>query len=194
MAGLRESKKAATRSALARAAAEIVLIDGAEGLTVAAITAKAGVSVRTFHNYFSSREEALGEFITDRVTALIRDLAAIPEELDLLSAVERLVITHLHTSDDELESFPTLFQLSEVVESLSPHSSEAAVDSAIEPIVPAVRSRVPELSEFQTLVFVRIVAQAMKTALEWYYRLPEPRDPAEGERLVREAVQVIRAG
>lgn len=194
MAGLRESKKAATRSALARAAAEIVLFDGADGLTVPAITTKAGVSVRTFHNYFSSREQSLQEFITERVTALIHDLEEIPEELDLLSAVEQLVVTHLRTSDDELESFPTLIQLSEVVESLSPHSSEQAVESAIEPILPVARTRVPELSEFQTIVFVRIIAQAMKTALEWYYRLPEPRDPEEGERLVREAVQVIRAG
>lgn len=194
MAGRRESKKAATRSALARAAAEIVLFDGADGLTVPAITAKAGVSVRTFHNYFSSREQSLQEFITERVTALIHDLEEIPEEFDLLSAVEQLVVTHLRTSDDELESFPTLIQLSEVVESLSPHSSEQAVESAIEPIIPVARARVPELSEFQTIVFVRIIAQAMKTTLEWYYRLPEPRDPAEGERLVREAVQVIRAG
>jgi AcrR family transcriptional regulator len=193
MSGLRESKKAATRSALARSAAEIVLIDGADGLTVSAITAKAGVSVRTFHNYFASREEALGEFISEQVAALIQDLSEIPEELDLLSAVEHLVVTHLRTSDDELGSFPTLFQLTEVVESLSPHSTEQAVDSVIEPIMPVVRSRVPGLSEFQTVVFVQIVAQAMKTALEWYYRLPQPRDPAEGERLVRDAVQVIRA-
>ncbi|MCT2253077.1 TetR/AcrR family transcriptional regulator [Corynebacterium sanguinis] len=149
MAGRRESKKAATRSALARAAAEIVLFDGADGLTVPAITAKAGVSVRTFHNYFSSREQSLQEFITERVTALIHDLEEIPEEFDLLSAVEQLVVTHLRTSDDELESFPTLIQLSEVVESLSPHSSEQAVESAIEPIIPVARARVPELSEFQ---------------------------------------------
>lgn len=194
MAGLRESKKAATRSALARAAAEIVLVHGAEGLTVAAITTAAGVSVRTFHNYFASREEALGEFITNRVAALVDDLEGLPEGLDLLTAVEQLVVTHLRTSDDELESFPTLFRLSEVVESLSPHSSRVAVSSAIDPIIPAVRSRVPELSDFQTVVLVRLVAQAMETSLEWYYRLPDPRDPADGERLVREALDVIRAG
>lgn len=188
----RESKKAATRSALARAAAEIVLVDGAEGLTIHAITASAGVSVRTFHNYFSSREEALGEFITERVAALVDDLEELPEDLDLLDAVARLVITHLRTSDDELDSFPTLFQLTEVVESLAPQSTESAINSAIDPIIPALRSRVPGLSDFQTVVFVRLVAQAMRTAIEWYYRLPEPRDPAEGEHLVREAIEVIR--
>ena len=58
MSGLRETKKAATRTALSRAAAEIALMEGPEAFTVAAIAAAAGVSPRTFHNYFPSREDA----------------------------------------------------------------------------------------------------------------------------------------
>ena len=57
--GLREAKKEQTRSALSDAALHLVSRHGYEATTVDAIARAAGVSVRTFHNYFSSKEEAL---------------------------------------------------------------------------------------------------------------------------------------
>lgn len=56
--GLRERKKRATRAALAEAAVRLAAEHGAEKVTVEAISAAAGVSVRTFFNYFDSRDEA----------------------------------------------------------------------------------------------------------------------------------------
>ncbi|MET0426584.1 MAG: helix-turn-helix domain-containing protein [Actinoplanes sp.] len=57
--GLRERKKAATRRALHDAAVRLAVEHGAERVTVEAIADAAGVSRRTFSNYFGSKEEAL---------------------------------------------------------------------------------------------------------------------------------------
>lgn len=194
MTSLRESKKAATRSALARAAAELVLLDGAEGLTVPAITAAAGVSPRTFHNYFASREEALVEFIRGRVAELVLELEAMPAELDLRAAVKQLVSANLQKGDLELDSFPTLFRLGEVVESIAPQQVACVAETVFDPTLAAMRKRTNGLPEFQLSVLIRLIAGAMGAVLEWYYRMPEPRDPAEGEALLDQALDLIRLG
>ncbi|MGY1812670.1 TetR/AcrR family transcriptional regulator [Blastococcus sp. SYSU D00820] len=60
--GLREAKKAETRRRLTTAARELVLAAGLDGVTVERICTEAGVSLRTFFNYFESKESAvLGE-------------------------------------------------------------------------------------------------------------------------------------
>jgi AcrR family transcriptional regulator len=57
--GRRERKKLQTHRALSTAARELALARGLDGLTVEDIADAADVSVRTFFNYFSCKEEAL---------------------------------------------------------------------------------------------------------------------------------------
>jgi AcrR family transcriptional regulator len=57
--GRRDRKKAETREALRWAALELAGKHGYEQLTVEAITEAADVSVRTFFNYFTSKDDAL---------------------------------------------------------------------------------------------------------------------------------------
>ena len=57
--GLRERKKRATRQALGEAALRLATERGLEHLTVEEISEAAGVSTRTFFNYFPSKEEAI---------------------------------------------------------------------------------------------------------------------------------------
>jgi AcrR family transcriptional regulator len=57
--GLRERKKLATRRALGDAALRLAADRGLEHLTVEDISDAAGVSTRTFFNYFSGKEEAI---------------------------------------------------------------------------------------------------------------------------------------
>ena len=52
-------KKAATRDALGQAAVRLGKEHGFDAVTADAIAHEAGVSTRTFHNYFSNKEEAV---------------------------------------------------------------------------------------------------------------------------------------
>ena len=57
--GLRERQKRARRAALVDAAQLLVERDGLDAVTVEAICAQAGVSTRTFFNYFESKDDAV---------------------------------------------------------------------------------------------------------------------------------------
>ena len=77
--GLRERKKAATKAALSHAAMRLAVEKGdIDAVTAEEIAAEAGVSVRTFHNYFQHKEAALlHDFneITAQTVADIRERA-----------------------------------------------------------------------------------------------------------------------
>ena len=57
--GLRERKKQARRAALIEAAQLLVAEHGLDAVTVEMISAEAGVSARTFFNYFESKDDAV---------------------------------------------------------------------------------------------------------------------------------------
>src|SRR5690606_21474884 len=62
--GLRERKKDETRRALREAALRLALEHGPDQVRVDDIAAAAGVSTRTYNNYFSSREQAIVAAVT----------------------------------------------------------------------------------------------------------------------------------
>ncbi|WP_030438131.1 TetR/AcrR family transcriptional regulator [Actinoplanes subtropicus] len=76
--GLRERKKAATRQALHDAAVRLATEHGLDRITVEAIADEAGVSRRTFSNYFGSKEEALMYGDSRRIRGLIEAVRARP--------------------------------------------------------------------------------------------------------------------
>lgn len=78
--GLRERKKTATRLALHQAAARLAAEHGLDHVTVEAIADAAGVSRRTFSNYFGSKEEALLYGETVRMRSLLEILRAQPTD------------------------------------------------------------------------------------------------------------------
>jgi len=57
--GLRARQKLARREALVDAAHRLVMARGLDGVTVEEICAEAGVSTRTFFNYFASKDDAV---------------------------------------------------------------------------------------------------------------------------------------
>ncbi|MFT4471577.1 TetR/AcrR family transcriptional regulator [Arthrobacter sulfonylureivorans] len=57
--GLRERKRAATRSAITAAARLLTARSGINGFTVEQVCERAGISRRTFFNYFPSKEDAI---------------------------------------------------------------------------------------------------------------------------------------
>ncbi|MEU9854611.1 TetR/AcrR family transcriptional regulator [Streptomyces sp. NPDC047974] len=85
--GLRERKKRATRAALVEAAVRLAVERGVENVTVDAISAAAGVSTRTFFNYFDSRDEVfvmVGSDAGDRVCRAVLAAPPGPAPLEVL--------------------------------------------------------------------------------------------------------------
>ena len=96
---LRERKKEATRRALSLAAVELALEHGPENVRVEDIAAAAGVSPRTYNNYFSSREAAICAVPIARLRLLGERLRARPAGEPLAEACVQAVLEH-HLSQD----------------------------------------------------------------------------------------------
>ena len=77
--GLRERKKLETRRALADAALQLANELGPDRVTVEAIAAAAGVSARTFFNYFPSKDDAIVGATSVHSSELLAHLVARPE-------------------------------------------------------------------------------------------------------------------
>jgi AcrR family transcriptional regulator len=96
--GLRERKKVATRLALHEAALRLVAERGADRVSIDDIAEQAGVSPRTFFNYFTSKDDALVGLDPDHATRLAADLAARPageSAVQALRAVARAQATEM---------------------------------------------------------------------------------------------------
>jgi AcrR family transcriptional regulator len=92
--GLRERKKLAVRHALGSAALRLAVERGLENVTIEDITAEAGVSLRTFGNYFSSKYEAICALGTDRARRIGAELLARPAGEPLWEALVNAVLAH----------------------------------------------------------------------------------------------------
>lgn len=94
--GLRERKKRARRAALIDAAQLLVAQHGLDAVTVEMISAEAGVSARTFFNYFESKDDAvLGAEDTGLSEDVVRTFVDGGPTGRLLSDLEALVASLL---------------------------------------------------------------------------------------------------
>lgn len=101
---LRDRKRAETWAALHAAAANRALSEGIEGVTVEVVAEEAGVSTRTFFNYFPCKEDAVLGLKEPSVEPEM--LAAFDIEGDLLGEVSRLmlaVVRSIQGGDDSAE-------------------------------------------------------------------------------------------
>jgi AcrR family transcriptional regulator len=89
--GLRERKKLATRDALVVAALALFDERGVERTTVEDIAAEVGVSPRTFHRYFTSKEDVLFADSEDKRERFRAALEARPVDEPLLESLRRVV-------------------------------------------------------------------------------------------------------
>ncbi|WP_420750935.1 TetR/AcrR family transcriptional regulator [Rhodococcus sp. O3] len=121
--GLRDRKKAATRAALGAAAARLARARGIEAVTADAIAAEAGVSTRTFHNYFASKEEAVLEHLDALLQNWLQRLRDRPSDEHVWDAIEAAALEVVAEIDD----FDELCAMFELVE-----QSPALVSRSIE--------------------------------------------------------------
>ncbi|MEU6447149.1 helix-turn-helix domain-containing protein [Streptomyces sp. NPDC046979] len=115
--GLRERKKRATRAALAEAAVRLAAEHGAEKVTVEAISAAAGVSVRTFFNYFDTRDDAFVVIDADAGARMRRAVLDAPPALSPLEALREAMAAELAEAEQQHE----LWRLHAEVLHASPH-------------------------------------------------------------------------
>jgi AcrR family transcriptional regulator len=90
--GLRERKKAATRESLGAAAMRLAVQRGLENVLVEDIAAEAGVSTRTFNNYFASKYEAICARGMERSLRVGDELRRRPPGEPLTEAITNAVI------------------------------------------------------------------------------------------------------
>jgi AcrR family transcriptional regulator len=97
--GLRERKKIATRQALGLAAMRLAIKRGLENVLVEDIAEAAGVSTRTFNNYFASKYEAICALGFDRAMRIGAALRERPADEPLWDAVVAAVMSEYGTAD-----------------------------------------------------------------------------------------------
>ncbi|WP_433291550.1 TetR/AcrR family transcriptional regulator [Actinoplanes sp. CA-030573] len=104
--GLRERKKLATREALRAAALRLAVERGPDQVRVEDIAEAAGVSPRTYNNYFASREQAIVSAVTaDREARIAAAVAARSPKMRLADAVtEAVVEQYTDTGDRQREA------------------------------------------------------------------------------------------
>ncbi|HTX01601.1 MAG TPA: TetR family transcriptional regulator, partial [Acidimicrobiales bacterium] len=108
-AGLRERKKLATREAIGAAALRLALERGLDRVRVSDIAAAAGVSPRTYNNYFSSREEAICAAGTERTRRLVDALRGRPASEPLAKALTHAMSYRLEHAEPDRAMFQVIF-------------------------------------------------------------------------------------
>jgi AcrR family transcriptional regulator len=99
--GLRERKKQARRAALIDAAQQLVAEHGLDAVTVEMISAEAGVSPRTFFNYFETKDDAvLGAEATGLAEDVVRTFVGGGPTGRLLSDLQVVVASVLGSAGE----------------------------------------------------------------------------------------------
>ncbi|WP_436519789.1 TetR family transcriptional regulator [Actinoplanes sp. HUAS TT8] len=103
--GHRETKKQATRTALSWAAIRLIAERGYDKVLVEDIAAAAGVSPRTFNNYFSGKAEAVAARHLDRCLGLAETLRGRPAGEPLWDSITAAVLAQF-TPGPEVTAHP----------------------------------------------------------------------------------------
>ena len=117
--GLRERKKAATRAALGFAALRLAIEHGSlDRVSADQIASEAGVSTRTFHNYFRSKEEAVLNDFNEFARAFLDDVRERARRQPVWDALrdasiglhvdERFELTMMRCREELVKNSPTL--------------------------------------------------------------------------------------
>jgi AcrR family transcriptional regulator len=99
----RERKKRATRLALKLAALDLVATRGFASVTVEDIADAVDVSVRTFFNYFASKEAAVVGDDPELTEAMGAELVRLPPELSPLDALRSVMFQRLQAISDDID-------------------------------------------------------------------------------------------
>jgi AcrR family transcriptional regulator len=173
--GLRERKKQATRKALSQAAMRLAIQHGLDALLVEDIAAEAGVSPRTFNNYFASKYEAICATALDRSREIGAALRARPDGEPLWDAITAAVL-QVHSAADRAPDPDWIAGLRAVIRShelqgeylKSHYMMQRSLTAAI-----AERTGTDPAADMLPRVLAGAVAAAVQVAMErWLFADP----------------------
>ncbi|WP_089158125.1 TetR/AcrR family transcriptional regulator [Micromonospora sp. NBS 11-29] len=176
MTGLRERKKEATRQALRAAALRLAMERGPENVRVDDIAAAAGVSKRTYNNYFASREDAIVAAVTaEREARVATALADRPAAAGLADAVIDAVVEQY--TDPGGQARDALLMITASPALRASYTGTAAMIEG--PLAEAITARCPGVDPLTARVLSAAVGAAVKVALQqWLEPTGPPPSPA----------------
>jgi AcrR family transcriptional regulator len=194
--GLRERKKQETRIALSWAAVRLTVERGLANVRIEDIAAEAGVSLRTFRNYFSSKAEAIAAREVDRSLMIAAELRARPADEPLWTAIRLSIESQFSLGADGHggeqppdEQWLAGIRLMVTEPSLQGEMARAHA-AAGEEFAAAIADRTGTQGLYPRLV-AEVVGAARTTASAEWLRADPPRPMSE---LLAEALDLVAAG
>jgi AcrR family transcriptional regulator len=190
--GLRERKKTETRAAIQQTVLFLALGRGLDAVTADEIAAAANVSVRTFHNYFGSKEEALvtawvGEF--EVYVDALRNRPADEPILDALEHVFGVIASRIEERPGQVEVHADLLWTSVAMA----RYRSVLLDEAIRMVTEVVAARTG--TDAETDVYPHLVTAAAISAMVTAYQFtPSSRAAVDRERILRQTFALLRTG
>lgn len=190
--GLRERKKRATRAALAEAAVRLAAEHGAEKVTVEAISAAAGVSVRTFFNYFDTRDDAFVVIDADAGARMRQAVLDAPAALSPLQALREALAAELAEAEQQHELWRLHAQVvhasphllvrtlgahmadeTELAEAIAARIRAGGPTSAVSPPAPATDEERRGALDLYPRLLAAVAGTAVRTSVEHWSARPE---------------------
>jgi AcrR family transcriptional regulator len=163
--GRRERKKQATRAALHRAALRLSVRHGVENVTVEQIAAEADIALRTFFNYFSSKEEAIMGNTLIGSAAFVAEFRARPPGESVLRAVRESVLIAMDQVNEIGRDHVEALRLVRAAPALLP--AQLAVLAAQEAVLrAAIAERVGPGSDVYPALCAAAVTAALRVVLD----------------------------
>ncbi|MEV0906063.1 TetR/AcrR family transcriptional regulator [Streptomyces hokutonensis] len=190
--GLRERKKARTRTALASAAMRLALECGVENVTADAIAEAADVSPRTFRNYFSGKEEAIVAELVDGMGYIAEGLRARPASEPLWESLRHALTFSAFLPPEQLEQLAVKVRM--VMASRSLLGSQLAIFERLGhdlTVVIAERTGTDARSDLYPRLTGVVAANALRLAVFMWLESEGELDLAE---LTADALARLRAG
>lgn len=167
--GLRERKKRQTQDALSLAARELVHQRGLDDVTVEDIAAAADVSVRTFFNHFSSKEEAVVGVDRRALDEVAEELRQRPAGEGAATALRAVLFAHVD-SEGMLRRWELRNQLVRDYPALLPRYL-AAIVQVEEALAAALAERmdVDIRTDPTPRVLVATALAVIRSTLDWWW-------------------------
>ena len=190
--GLRERKKRETHDRLRNVALRLATERGVDQVTIEDIAAEAGVSTRTFFNYFGSKEEVLVGPDPSSATDLAQALADRPAGESPLESLRALMLMRSKIITERADDVRARMRLVTAYPALQPRylTTASAMERVLTEGIAARTGTDPDADAYPALM-AGVASAVMRTTIVSWLAGPGDRPIAD---LIDEAFDLIAAG